>query len=317
MPTATTYLGIAIVTHNNELDLPGCLDALLENAPDAYVVIRDCNSADRTFEIAKQHPAVSKVMSGPNVGFGTGCNDAVRAIERPVRALLILNPDTRVDFKLEDLLEYVERFGKFGCVGVRQQSFDGRLVWSWDQFPSPKLEWKKARKSSLLQRSQAGYTQDRHVDWTMGAFLLIPRLAFDSIGGFDEQFFMFCEETDLCNRLADRGLPTYYVNQFHFSHDRSDKASLWREVLRINSRRKYDKKWLSRKDTLLCQIAHSYRWAHDLVHPDRPRDRKLALPRLLATWNLIQASTPPPSTRANLDSWQSVRPFWSGHRGDN
>jgi N-acetylglucosaminyl-diphospho-decaprenol L-rhamnosyltransferase len=311
MSTAVAKLGIVIVTYNNAADLPQCLDALLDNAAGSYVVVRDCNSADRTVEIAKEHPAVYKVIAGDNVGFGAGCNDAVRSIDRPVEMILLLNPDTAVDCNVTDLLDYVERFGDFGCIGIQQRSFEGQLVWSWDEFPSPSLEWKKAKKSPLLQRSPEGYTGDRRVDWSMGAFLLIPRPAFDAVDGFDEQFFMFCEEIELCKRLDEIGRPSYYVNQFHYLHSRNDKATLWREVLRLNSRRLYDKKWLSRIETLQCQLAHSYRWIQDVIRPSRPRDRRLALPRLLATWNLIRAIVPPESIPGNIDSWHAVRPFWA------
>jgi len=311
MSTASTDLGIVIVTYNNETDLPDCLDAIQKNAPRSYVVVRDCNSADRTVQISKEHPAVSKVIAGRNVGFGAGCNDGVRAIEQSVKMVLILNPDTVIGCKIEDLLDYVKRFGDFGSIGIQQRSLENKLVWSWDRFPEPALEWKKARKFRLLQRSPEGYADDRRVDWVMGAFLLIPRAAFDAVGGFDERFFMFSEEIDLSRRLGEIGRSTYYINDFHYLHNQNDKATLWRAVLKLNSRRMYDQKWLRRTDTLLCQLAHSYRWIHDMIRPASPRARRLALPRLLATWNLIQAIVPPECI-PDIDSWHAVRPFWEG-----
>lgn len=311
MSVPITKLAVVIVTYNNEADLPSCLDALRDNAAGAQIVIRDCGSSDRTVAIARQHPVVGKVITGANLGFGAASNDAVRSLEQPVEMLLILNPDTAVDCDIAELLEYVETFGEFGCVGIQQRSFGGDLVWSWDLFPEPALEWKKARGSTLLQRSPAGYVDDRRVDWNMGAFLLIPREAFEAADGFDERFFLFYEEIDLCRRLNDLGRPTYYVNKFAYQHDRSDKATLWREVLRINSRRKYDRRWLSPFATLQCQLAQSYRWIKDFLRPQRARDRRLVVPRLLATWNLIQAVVPPEAIDGDLDSWQAVRPFWN------
>ncbi|PXX52294.1 GT2 family glycosyltransferase [Nocardia tenerifensis] len=310
MPSTVDDLGIVIVSHNNGHELAQCLDAVQKHASGAYVVVRDCASTDDTVEIAKTHPAVTRVIAGDNVGFGAGCNDGAQAIDRPVEMLLILNPDTALTSNLSDLLEYVDRLGQFGAVGIRQNSFTGDLVWSWDEFPSPRLEWKKARKQPLLQRSPAGYTQDRMVDWVMGAFILIPKDAFDSVGGFDERWFMFNEEVDLMRRLAEIGRPTWFVSHLSYQHSRADKTSIWRETLRINARRAFDRKWLSRTDTVLCQLAHSYRWLCDALFPSRPTDRRLALPRLLATWNLIHAVVPPESISAGLDSWQSTRPFW-------
>lgn len=310
MSVSIANLAVVVVTYNNEADLPRCLDALQDNAAGAHVVVRDCGSSDQTVDIARQHAAAEKVIPGANVGFGAASNDAVRSFDRPIEMILFLNPDTAVDCDINELLEYVERFGEFGCVGIQQRSFAGDLVWSWDEFPTAPLEWLKARRSTLLQRSPAGYTEDRQVDWNMGAFLLVPFNAFQAAAGFDERFFLFYEEIDLCQRLAELGRPTYYVNKFQYQHDRSDKATLWREVLRLNSRREYDRRWLSSFDTLQCQLAQSYRWIQDFLRPQRARDRRLVVPRLLATWNLIHAVVPPEDVDASLDSWQAVRPFW-------
>jgi N-acetylglucosaminyl-diphospho-decaprenol L-rhamnosyltransferase len=310
MSVPIAALGVVIVTYNNAIDLPRCLDAVQDNARGAVVIVRDCGSSDHSVALAEQHSAVAKVISGANVGFGAACNEAAKSFNGDIQMLLFLNPDTAIDCDVAGLLEYVTRFGDFGCVGIQQQSFGGDLVWSWDEFPTPPLEWKKARQAILLQRSPAGYIDDRRVDWNMGAFLLMPREAFEDADGFDERFFLFYEEIDLEQRLAQLGRPTYYVNEFHYQHDRSDKATLWREVLRLNSRRAYDQKWLSRSDTVRCQIAQSYRWIQDALRPQR--DRRLVIPRLLATWGLIRAVIPPEDIKGGgIDSWRSVRPFWA------
>lgn len=309
MSTKICHLGVVIVTHNNEFEIGDCLDALQASAPDACIVVRDCNSADRTVEIAQRHSAVFKVVSGQNAGFGVACNEGVRALKDSCDVLLFLNPDTKVACSLDDLLVHAKQFGEFGCIGIQQRSFDDRLVWSWDEFPSPSLEWRKARKTTLLQRSASGYVGDRRVDWVMGAFILIQRNAFVSVDGFDERFFMFTEEIDLCRRLIEAGRPTHYVNGFHFQHSDQDKSTLWRAVLRLNSRRAYDRKWLRRSEILCCQLAHTYRWMSDFIRPASPTARRLALPRLLATWNLIYAKLPPESI-PDIDSWRAVRPFW-------
>jgi GT2 family glycosyltransferase len=122
--------------------------------------------------------------------------------------------------------------------------------------------------------------------------LLVPREAFEGIGGFDESFFLFNEEVDLCHRLRDAGREVRYVNAFSYHHQRDDKDTLWREVLRISSRRHYDRKWLSRRQTLECQLAQSYRWLSHVRHPAKLGDRRLIVPRLLATWNFLDAELP-------------------------
>lgn len=295
MAAQTSNLGVVIVSHNNEADLQRCLDSLVSPGmcKDSQVIVRDCGSTDASVSIAAEHPAVTSVINGANVGFGAACNDAVSRMPQSVEYILFLNPDARLEFDMRDLFDYIEQFKNIGCIGVRQESFTNKLVWSWDQFPTPKLEWLKATDRTIIQRTHGGYQSDRRVDWVMGAFLLIPYQAFRDVSGFDERYFMFCEEVDLCMKMSQIGLSTFFVNEFHYTHDRSDKATVWREVLRLNSRRQYDRKWLTTRDRLACQIAQSYRWLRSLVRPAKPSDRRLALPRLLATWDLLHAATPP------------------------
>jgi N-acetylglucosaminyl-diphospho-decaprenol L-rhamnosyltransferase len=307
----TPSFGIIIVTHNNEKDLDPCLDSLLDpgKASDVEVIVRDCNSTDDSVRIAQAHPVVTKVISGANVGFGAAVNDAVASLDHPVDNLLILNPDSAIGFALTDLRSRLRQYPRLGCASVRQLALnDHRIVWSWDRFPNPRLEWQKASNRPLLQRSPAGYTRDRTVDWVMGALLAVPFHAFSAVGGFDEDFFMFNDEVDLCKRIAATGLDIVYMDSLCYFHDRCDKATIWREVLRLNSRRTYDRKWLSLTATLRCQAAQTYRWFRHLYRPDRRHDRRLVVPRVLATWGLLEAVTPPDPAWATMDSWRTVRP---------
>jgi N-acetylglucosaminyl-diphospho-decaprenol L-rhamnosyltransferase len=288
-------LGIVIVTHNHASDISSCLDALAQpgNAASAQIVVRDCGSADETVAIAEEHPLAPIVIRGANIGFGPGCNDAAATLGDSVDMLLFLNPDTALGFALDELLTYIGKFERLGCVGVQQRDPSGKsIVWSWDLFPSPRLEWLKAMRRPLLQRSADGYTRDLDADWVMGSFLLIPRRVFAEVGGFDERFFLFNEEVDLCHRIKDSGYRVVHVNEFVYFHRRDNKDTLWREIVRINSRRIYDDKWLGHPAQFVCKLAQSYRWLTHLVRPTKPSDRRWAIPRLLATWNLLHAQTP-------------------------
>lgn len=292
---ATPSLAIAIVTHNHAAEIVRCLDALegAGKASGAHVVVWDSGSTDDSAEMASRHPLNPTVMTGGNIGFGAGCNMIANALPETIENILFLNPDTEVMFSVFDLLKYCDSLGDYGCVGVTQRAVgDREIVWSWDYFPSPRLEWEKALRRPLLQRSLPGYEKDRKVDWVMGSFLLIPRKTFVDLRGFDERFYLFNEEVDLCHRINSAGQDVIYVNEFEYLHKRDGKDTLWREVVRINSRRRYDDKWLSRPSRIACQLAQSYRWLTHLVSPIRPSDRRWAVARLLATWDLLHAETP-------------------------
>jgi hypothetical protein len=307
--TTKSSLAIAIVTHNHATEIAKCLDALesVGQASGAHVVIWDSGSTDESVAVASGHSLNPVVMSGENIGFGAGCNMIARSLPSEIRSIMFLNPDTEILFDVIDLLNYCETLGEYGCVGVTQRAISDRsIVWSWDYFPSPSLEWEKALRKPLLQRSLAGYEQDRDVDWVMGSFLLIPRETFEALGGFDERFYLFNEEVDLCHRIKSVGQRVVYVNEFEYLHKREGKDTLWREVVRINSRRTYDDKWLSWPERISCQLAQSYRWLTHLVRPTKPSDRRWALPRLLATWSLLHAETP--HQRGLIKRRGSIRP---------
>ena len=292
--------GIVVVTHNHSDDVARCLAALQQFTGESRfaIVVRDCGSDDDSAEVAERHPLSCTVIRGNNIGFGPACNEGAAAMPPDVTHLMFLNPDTEVLFPLEELAEAIRAhpvlLHKFGCVGLRQVDLQDRLVWAWDNFPSVGLEWRKAWGRPLLQRSEAGYTGDREVDWVMGSLLLIPREVFEDYRGFDPRYFLFYEEIDLCRRLRAGGLQVLYLNGFTYRHRQNGKATLWREVLRLNSRRVYDRRWLSRSQTLGCQCAQTVRWIRTLVIPRLRAERKYAFARLMATWGFLRAETVQP-----------------------
>jgi N-acetylglucosaminyl-diphospho-decaprenol L-rhamnosyltransferase len=284
-------LGIIVVTHNHAGDVQRCLDSIECAAPGWHidVIVRDCGSADGSVEVASHHPLSPQVVTGENIGFGAAVNESVDRFGSHVKHVLVLNPDAELVSSLEEILLNASAVGKYGCLGIRQLSPTGATVWSWDRFPGVRLEWLKALRRPLFQRSPDGYLANHRADWVMGSFLLVPRAVFQEVGGFDRRFFLFYEEVDLCRRIAERGYPVWHVNTPYYSHQRAGKDTPWREVSKLNSRRVYNKIWLTRSESLLCRIALSVRWLWDLVAPARPTDRVYAPLRLAATWNLLHA----------------------------
>ena len=179
---------------------------LLDNASDD-------GSADA---VAAAFPRVRLIRSAENLGFAAGNNRAIR--EARGRYLLLLNPDTEVrDGAIDRLLDFAKRDGGGGIYGGRTVFPDGSLniasCWNrmtpWSVFCLATGLTAAFRQTRLFNpEAIGGWRRDsvRRVDIVVGCFFLIGRELWDALDGFDETFFMYGEEADLCLRAAERGV---------------------------------------------------------------------------------------------------------------
>jgi N-acetylglucosaminyl-diphospho-decaprenol L-rhamnosyltransferase len=159
-------------------------------------------------------PAVSVVETGANLGFGSAANRGVAATAGEY--VLILNPDTVVEpGTAKALSEALDRDPGLAVVGPRMENLDGTLYPSVRRFPEMAVAFGHAflglvwpanpatRRYRMLDWDHERPAAD--VDWVGGACMLVRRSAFDLIGGFDEAYFMYVEDVDLCWRLGQAG----------------------------------------------------------------------------------------------------------------
>jgi N-acetylglucosaminyl-diphospho-decaprenol L-rhamnosyltransferase len=289
---------VVIVTHESSLQLRECLDALeigLQGLS-ASIAVEDNDSSDGSAAVAAtwRHALDSGlsalVASGPNAGYGGGNNRAVARLSSEIpgkaRWLLFLNPDAILLDPIAPIIAILDESPNIGCAGIAQVDPNGNTVFSWDEFPNPRLEWRKALRMHLLQRELGGYTRDRRVDWVMGSFLLVRRTAFEQVQGFDTRFQLYMEEVDLCHRLSQAGWETWFFHGYRYKHYRRTKSEPWREGLRWSSRRLYDEKWMGARDRILVTLALLVRWSRELVVARTREHRQLAWTKLVATLGL-------------------------------
>jgi len=187
-----------------------CLTTLYDRlgSISADVVVADNGDEDARELVEGEFP-LARVVQCENRGFAHACNRA--ALTCDARYVLFLNPDTEVlEGTLEALLERLDREPALGAAGVKQLSPDGTLHPTIRRFPTPLRilgEALGAERLGLGQRvlDPAAYERETPCDWTSGSFLLVRRQALESAGLFDERFFLFCEEIDLCKRLREAG----------------------------------------------------------------------------------------------------------------
>jgi len=215
-------LSILIVTYNSVRLIDKLLQHLAHETRDiaAQVIVVDNASQDGTAgQIRRLHPWVNLVASTENLGFAAGNNLAAR--HALGRYLLLLNPDALPQpGALTHALALLERHPQVGLAGGQLTGPDGSRQPSARMFPTLRDEFftlsglaarfPSNRWLARLDRHWADPEKDALVDWIPGAFVFIPAQVFARLGGFDERFFMYYEEVDLCRRMQQAGLQIHY-----------------------------------------------------------------------------------------------------------
>jgi GT2 family glycosyltransferase len=210
----TPSLDIIIVSYNTADELDACLAALHASPPAALrhvTVVDNASTDDSVNRVATRWPLVEILRLDRNVGFGAANNIALRREGAPL--VLLLNSDTVAPPGAIDTL--VDRLVATGAAaaGPRLIDPDGRPEISFGPMLSPAAEFLQQCRGRLA-RSGARWARryvarltsaERDVDWVSGACLLLRRDAARQAGLFDERYFMYEEDVDLCAALRQRG----------------------------------------------------------------------------------------------------------------
>lgn len=204
-----------VVTYNSEDHIGGLLDSVgraLEGLRSSVVVV-DNGSSDRTREIVAARTDCVLVPS-ENVGYAAGMNRAVAA-SPPARAILILNPDAALDpGSVGAMLRVLDEPG-VAIVAPRVREADGSLSPTLRRRPTlgrvGGLSFTGLPAFTERVEDPREYDHAHDVDWAVGAILLVDADRYAALGGMDESFFLYSEETDLSLRAQDAGWSTRYT----------------------------------------------------------------------------------------------------------
>lgn len=203
---------------------------------EGLITLVDNDSGDGSFETLlsaaeargwTESGRVRVLQAGRNGGFGAGNNFGLKQPGGPdVDHVLILNPDAFPDPSMIRLMrDYMDARPDVGLLGSRVEGTDGRHHETHFRFPSVASEFENAAQtgpiSRILSRSIVAMPMPQQagaVDWVAGASLMIRASVLERIGGFDEAFFLYFEETDLCRRAAEAGWPTHYMPEARVAH---------------------------------------------------------------------------------------------------
>lgn len=224
-----TDLVIQIVNYKTKDYLGSLLADLikdLENSELKYEInILDNNSGDNLLEIENKYRQqnVSFYYSDKNLGFGGGHNFLSKKSNS--KYILILNPDIRFIEKrtIDRLFFRISNDEKIKVVGPKLLT-EERKPQAWDHSELKSL----LAKISLWSGNSYWKNRDKTIEvaWVSGAVFLIEKLIFDKINGFDEKFFLYKEEEDLCLRIRNLGYDILYIPDIKIMHIGSVVAKL-------------------------------------------------------------------------------------------
>src|SRR3954451_6483093 len=214
--TTDTTVDVVVVSYNSEETLRDCV-APFSAGGCRVIVVDNCSTDGSVASLAGLD--VTTITAEENRGFAAGCNLGYRAGTSPF--VLFLNPDSQAEPELASRLRGpAERDPQVGAVAPRILDEEGGLDFSLRRFPRRRSTFAQAlflhralpRATWVdeVVRDEHAYEHAWSPDWVSGACLLVRRSVLDEIGGFDEGYFHYSEDTDLCRRIRDAGYDIRY-----------------------------------------------------------------------------------------------------------
>lgn len=304
-------LSIVILCWNDRKVIADCLRSIYDQpgSKNWEVIVSDNGSSDGSPEfVRQQYPQALVIENRRNLRFAKANNVGIRACHGEY--VLILNPDTIIhDGALDTMLKYADARPEVGAFGCRVLNADGSYQISAQPFPSIRNEWISALRLRWLGHLSAAWEGDtyagwkgdseRQVDWITGCFMLIRSEVLQKAGGFDEQFFYYYEDTDLCRQIRQAGYPIAFTPSATITHLKGVSTSkrlppltfaLDAQITRYLYYYKYfgrDGVKRARRVALLgLALKRAGYGVLQLVKPDDYRKRRLQLLHGVFQWNL-------------------------------
>lgn len=229
----------------------------------SYEIILVDNGSDEKIgeTVMRDFPDIIIIQNKKNLGMGAGNNVGIRQAKGEY--IIIMNPDTTV-FKDAFMMLYklMESDNKIGIAGPKQFYPDRTLQYSAYKFPDltipiyrrtplGKLSFAKRKLSEYLMKD-FNHNETKEVDWLLGSFLFCRAECLKQIGNFDERFFMYFEDTDLCRRAWRCHWKVVYCPKSVIIHNHKRESAgkpwysfLWSRTSRthVMSWIKYEIKW--------------------------------------------------------------------------
>ena len=215
MTDSDQAVSAVVVNYNAKRYLLDCIASLRQEGAHEIVVADNASTDGSEQAVRAADPDVTYVQTGANLGYGTGANRGVSRTDPAVPFVLCLNADARLEpGALKAMVAAFDGRPEVGIVGPRVEDPDGTLYPSVRTFPTLVdsighaflgLVWASNPFTRRYRMLDLDHSTAADVDWVSGSCFLIRRACWDAIGGFDEGYFMYAEDVDLCWRARRAG----------------------------------------------------------------------------------------------------------------
>jgi GT2 family glycosyltransferase len=220
-------LSAVVVSFNTRDDLLRCIRSLEDavSLPIEIIVVDNASSDGSVAAVQSTFPEVRTIANSQNLGFSRANNQGLRAARGAY--VLILNSDAEVrPGSVEAMAALLDREPEAAVVGPRTLNSDGTPQVSYGPALTPLAEWRqrrlvrsaRRRDPRTLRRLEEESRHPRCVDWVSGSCMLARRDALAAIGGFDEDFFLYEEDVDLCIRVRESGRKVVFTGHAEIVH---------------------------------------------------------------------------------------------------
>jgi GT2 family glycosyltransferase len=222
MANRTLDLSVVIVSWNVKELLRGCLQSIYDSLRGlrCEIFVVDNASHDGGPEMVRaEFPDVHLIVNSENLGFGCANNQALQVCSG--RYVLLINPDTIVPpGVIHRMIDFMKRHPQAGLAGPELLDGNGRLLVNWVRWsPRHMAEFLIEELASLgRDRTRIMFQRPRRVRILTGACWLARYDAMAGIGFYDEDFFMYAEEPDICTRMRDAGWEIWLLRDIHIIH---------------------------------------------------------------------------------------------------
>jgi len=267
-------LSIIIVSFNTKMLLVSCVNSIQKYTRNINyeIIVVDNDSKDDSAKSAKKLGTIV-LENSENTGFGRANNQGAKIAKG--KFVLFLNSDTEIhDNALGEITKWMESHSRVGVVTSGLKNKDGSIQATGGYFPTlPRVfSWMTIQdipfvdnvvkpfhpfhSKSLFSKGSSFYEDKKELDWVTGAFLLTRREILEKVGGWDEKFFMYVEEVDLCFRIKSMGYQVWYLPQWKITHlgGASSKTSEFSLISEYEGIKKFYKKHYPKWQYLVLRI---------------------------------------------------------------
>lgn len=221
-------ISIVIVSYNSAKDLPECLESVYSLQSTDYslqTIVVDNASSDDSVRVASEFNDVSIIKNKENLGFAGGNNLGIQAaLKNGAEAILVLNPDTKLDQNLiSELSKVADSNPKIGILSPKIYFYPGfefhkerykkeelgGVIW----YAGGKIDWANVLAShrGVDEVDNGQYDQIGETDFASGAAMFVKKEVFKKTGYFNEKYFLYFEDVEFCQRAKIAGFQILYV----------------------------------------------------------------------------------------------------------